>query len=118
MAVDRAQLLELADLADEDGVLSAYVKVDPAAPAGVHRPWEIRVRQRLKLLLTEAEAERPCEKAAALRRRLTALEPEFSALLDPAAGGVGRVLFASVSRGRSRTFSFQLPVPDLVVLQP
>jgi hypothetical protein len=39
-------------------------------------------------------------------------------LLDPTAAGLGRVLFAPVSRGGSRTLSLQLPVPDLVVLQP
>lgn len=112
--MDWGLLRELAGLTDPAGVLSVYVTVDPAAPAAAPAA-AIRLRDELHGLLAGIDAP---ERRAAVQRRVTALQPRLAELLDPANAGVGRVLFAPVSRDESRLLAFQLPVPDLAVCRP
>jgi hypothetical protein len=52
-----------------------------------------------------------------LRARIDQLRPELERLLDRAAPGQGRALFAGVADGQVRTVALQMPLGDRVVLE-
>jgi hypothetical protein len=111
---------ELAGLTDPVGVLSIYVTLGPQerAEAGAKSPWELRMRHQLGQVRDRLRRTGPREHWMALRHRLTAIELELERLLDPAASGQGRALFAGVAGGRVRSVSLQVPLGDRVVLEP
>lgn len=103
-------LLELLRLDDRLGVVSVYV--DAVAP----RAGAIEVKNRLAELERRLAADGTAELADAVPRLLDRIEPLLQALLDPAAGGRGRALFAPLTRPDVITFSSQLRLPNRVVL--
>ncbi|MFG1750163.1 VLRF1 family aeRF1-type release factor [Streptosporangium sandarakinum] len=117
MRFDRAALREVVSISDELGVLSFYVTVDPRADPGSRPAWRIKFANDLGELRRRAEADPERARRTAVLKRLDGLERDFHALLDPSRPGVGRVLFAPVGRDEARTFSFQLPVADQMVLE-
>lgn len=111
-----AAFLEIASLRDAVGVLSIYVDGRPELPAEREPVAAAAVREALAQLLNRVKDEGPRERAAALEARLRALEPTIAALVDPAAPGKGRALFATVAGGEIRRMALQLPMPTRVVL--
>ena len=118
LLVDQARVRDIAEIHDEAGVLSVYVTVDPQQESATSPAWQVQIRNELNALvhhLRDAGAE---AHLATLRTRLSELEPSLANLLDPAAPGRGRALFAPVSRPEVHTLSIQLPLTNRVVLDP
>ncbi|MEU4689919.1 hypothetical protein [Actinoplanes sp. NPDC023714] len=110
MSVIRTQQLhELARLHDPGGILSVYVTADPQAETAVPAPWQVSIPH----LLAELGRTPP---DAALRQRLSTLRPELNRLLDAAAPGRGRALFAGIQGGGVRLFQLQWPLGNGVRL--
>lgn len=120
MFLDWTTLRELASLTDPVGVLSIYVTLDrhERAEAGPNSPWELRMRHQLGQVRDRLKQDGPREHAKSLSHRLETLRLELERLLDPAASGQGRALFAGVAGGEVRSVSLQVPLADRVVLEP
>lgn len=101
MSVIRIQdLHDVARLRDPLGVVSVYVTVDPQrVNSGPVRPLDA---------LRRRDAE--------LGPAFDALEPAVDRLLDPAAPGRGRVLFARLGRGDIHAYAVQVPLGESVRL--
>jgi hypothetical protein len=107
-------------MTDPAGVLSIYATLDPrwrAEPMGTP-PWELRLRHELAAVRERVKQEGPREHWKAVTARLDGLDVELARLLDPAATGLGRALFAPVSGGEVQLVSLQVPLVDQVVLEP
>ncbi|MFF4413909.1 VLRF1 family aeRF1-type release factor [Streptosporangium sp. NPDC001559] len=113
----RAALREVVSMHDELGVLSFYVTASPQEEAAVKPAWRIRFGNELSELREQMTAVRDRERRTALLNRLDELETDFEQLLDPTESGLGRVMFAPVGDGRARSFSFQVPVADQIVME-
>jgi len=120
MPLSWATLVSLAAMADDVGVLSIYVTVDPhGRPESAPRaPWEVRLRNQLTEVERRLREEGPREHYMALSARLEQLRPYLEHLLDPTAPGLGRALFTRVSDGEVHTVSLQMPLGDRVVFEP
>ena len=107
-------------MTDEIGVLSMFVTLDPQArlEASTTPPWALRVRHQLDELREQVRRDRPREHWKAFTARLDQLELDLQRLVEPAASGRGRALFAGVAGGDVRTVFLQVPLTDRVVLQP
>ena len=101
-------LLELLRHDDPLGVLSIFADVGLGGRAA-----EIDVRYRLTELERRLREDEPT--AAALADTLARIEPELSALLDPAGHGRGRALFVPLSGGEPTRLSTQLQLANRVV---
>ncbi|HVQ89719.1 MAG TPA: hypothetical protein VMU51_01675 [Mycobacteriales bacterium] len=110
--MDQSMLRRLTELTDDAGILSIYATVDLAAEQ-TPQPAVLLYAQ-LAELQRRTEAEQP-SRAAAVRHRLRALEPQLSALVNSSTGGIGRVLFAPVGHGQPQLLTFPLPVPPMAV---
>ena len=120
MPLSWSTLGSLAGMTDEVGVLSIYVTLDPHARAesAPRAPWEVRLRKDLGKVQQQLKEQGPREHYMALGDRIERLRPDLERLLDPAAPGQGRAMFATVAGGRVRTVSLQTPLDDRVVLEP
>jgi hypothetical protein len=120
VSLDQATLRAMAEMSDEVGVLSAYVTLDPQARAepAAKPPWELRLRHSLAQQKDRLKETGSRTHYAALTDRLERLRLDIERLLDPAAPGQGRALFAGVSDGQVRTVSLQVPLVDRVVVEP
>jgi hypothetical protein len=120
VSLDWAALHSIAGMTDEIGVLSIFVTMDPHArlEATTTPPWALRMRHQLDELREQVRRERPREHWKGFTARLGQLELELQRLVEPAASGRGRALFAAVAGGEVRTVFLQAPLTDLVVLQP
>lgn len=112
-----ALLSELLALSGAGGVLSIYVDADPGLAAGRRPAWQAPVRVAVRRLVADARRLRPREERLALEARLTDLEPELEALLDPRRPGRGRALFAAIAGGAPRLVEVRTPLPSLVALR-
>ncbi|TDD11158.1 VLRF1 family aeRF1-type release factor [Nonomuraea diastatica] len=112
MVFDQTDLRELAAFGDELGVLSVYTTMEPGTQAG-----RTRLRNEIAALRQELAAGPDQERARLVDVRLDLLERQITELLDPAAPGLGRALFAQVAGDEVRTEWVQLPVGDLAVLK-
>lgn len=114
--LDQTSLRDLATMTDEMGVLSVYATADPrdksASPA-----WRLEVGNAITRLRNEIAANGDRQRKAAVLARLEALEPELDGVLDSGESGVGRALFAPVSRDEVRTVAVQMPLDDCAVLE-
>lgn len=120
LTLNWASLRAIAGMTDPDGVLSIYVTLDPqwrAEPAA-KPPWELRLRHELESIRETLKEHASRAHAKAVTARLDGLGLELERLLDPAATGQGRALFAGVSTGELRTVSLQVPLVDRVTLEP
>ncbi|HEY8453815.1 MAG: VLRF1 family aeRF1-type release factor [Micromonosporaceae bacterium] len=119
MPLSWATLASLAAMADDIGVLSIYVTVDPhhRSESAPRAPWEVRLRNQLTEVERRLRDEGRREHYLALSARLERLRPDLERLLDPTAPGLGRALFTGVSDGEVRTVSLQMPLDDRVVLE-
>ncbi|MEV4708523.1 VLRF1 family aeRF1-type release factor [Actinoplanes sp. NPDC049316] len=107
-----ADLQNLARLRDPLGVLSVYVTIDPHQDSPGPPPRQVllpHVMDALRRGISDTAGHR---RATRLRQRLDALEPSVSRLLDPAAHGRGRALFARLDHGDTRTFAVQMPLGE------
>lgn len=120
MTLNWETLRSLARMADDIGVLSVYVTLDPhgRAEATGRAPFDLRMRHQLEQVREHAKQHLSREDHQALLQRLDALSMEFERLRDPAAPGQGRALFAGVASGEVRTITLQVPLGDRVVLEP
>lgn len=120
MPLSWATLVSLGAMADDVGVLSIYVTVDPygRSEAAPRAPWEVRLRNQLAEVEQRLREDGPREHYMALSARLEQLRPDLERLLDPTAPGLGRALFTGVADGEVRTVSLQMPLGDRVVLEP
>lgn len=118
MPLDRTTLHAIAELADDKGVLSVYVTADPREESGTRPAWQVRIRNKLAALRDELNARGERQVLYALTERLEDLASTLNWLLDPRTPGLGRALFAPLRGGDVRTLSVQVPLADLVVLQP
>ncbi|GAA3508866.1 hypothetical protein GCM10023075_69100 [Streptosporangium album] len=98
-------------------MLSFYVTADPREEAAIRPAWRIRFGNQLADLRKQVSADGDRPRRVAVLARLEKLETEFALLLNPTESGLGRVLFAPVGSDEAWTFSFQLPVPDQIVLE-
>ncbi len=110
--LDRDRLRELAELADEAGVLTITVGHDPSRP-DESRTAELSVKSGLRDAVANCEGE--------LRERLEArieeLEGELEQLVDPTSFGRGRVLVTSLREGAEvRVARLQTPLAHKVVV--
>jgi len=101
-------LLDLLRHDDPLGVLSIFADVGLGGRAA-----EIDVRYRLTELERRLREDQPT--AAALADTLARIEPELSAMLDPAGHGRGRALFVPLSGGEPTRLSTQLQLTNRVV---
>ncbi|WP_240196843.1 VLRF1 family aeRF1-type release factor [Nonomuraea lactucae] len=115
---DLSFLRELVAMKDEMGVVSLYVTVKPRAEAEGRPPWEIRLRHALRDVREQVTAWPDRIRRATVLEHLDALEPEVAELVDPAAPGLGRALFAPVCTGEIRRTSLQVPVGTGAALEP
>ncbi|MUL43568.1 hypothetical protein FZ103_20745 [Streptomonospora sp. PA3] len=101
---------------DEMGVLTVYATADPrdksASPA-----WRLAVGNALGAVRNGAADDGDKERRAAVLERLDRLQPEIETVLDAGESGVGRALFAPVSRDEVHTLTVQMPLDDCAVLQ-
>lgn len=127
--MDPTSVRDLAAINDDMGVLSVYATADPrdksASPA-----WRLAVGNALSALRSEVSGNSGNggnganggnggkERKTAVLARLEQLQPEIEGLLDSGEFGVGRALFAPVSRNEVHTLSVQMPLDDCAVLQP
>lgn len=118
MSLNRGTLEAVARLADEAGVLSVYATTDPRIEATSRPAWQVRVHNELAELRHRVRAAGDHAAWSALSARLDALEPDLAWLLDGAASGRGRALFAPLSRPELFVVSIQLPLTTAVVLEP
>ncbi|MGJ6963103.1 VLRF1 family aeRF1-type release factor [Streptosporangium sp. G11] len=105
-------------MSDELGVLSFYVNVDPREDTDARPAWRIRLGNELADLRDRVAADPDRTRRTAVLKRLGELDGDLQLLLGPSGTGVGRVMFTPVGGDEVRTFSFQLPVVDQVVLEP
>jgi hypothetical protein len=105
---------DLIDFTDEQGVLSFYVGHTPAQAADPQPTQPIEIRNQIKDLKARVADDR--ELAAAIDRRIDALDGELERLLDPKAHGQGRALFVGVASGRTASVALQIPFRERVVL--
>ena len=112
MSLDRETLRFLAAMGDDIGILSIYVTVRPRGEPTPRPAWELRLRGELEKLRAWADEHLSKRDAAAVHRRLDALRPQLDQLVDPAAPGQGRALFAAVAGQQVRTVSLQVPMVD------
>ena len=101
-------LLDLLRHDDPLGVLSIFADVGLGGRAA-----EIDVRYRLTELERRLREEEPT--TAALADTLARIEPELSAMLDPAGHGRGRALFVPLSGAEPTRLSTQLQLTNRVV---
>ncbi|MPZ28014.1 MAG: hypothetical protein GEV12_16795 [Micromonosporaceae bacterium] len=120
MSLDWMTMRQLASLADPVGVLSIYVTLDlPERAEASRKPaWELRIRHQLGQLRDRLRRDGPREHWKAFAHRLDELRLPLERLLDPAAPGQGRALFAGVADGRVHTVELQVPLVDRVVMEP
>lgn len=120
VSLDWGALRSIAGMTDEIGVLSIFVTMDPQArlEASTTPPWELHLRHQLDELREQVRRDRPRQHWKAFTATLARLEPELRRLVEPAASGRGRALFAGVADGQVRTVFLQVPLTDRVVLQP
>jgi len=103
-AIHSDDLSVVAQMRDEEGVLSCYVTVDPEQEAA-GRPWERKLFEGLGAVVP-----------ARLDELLPTLEPRLRELADGATPGRGRALFAGLRSGEIRTVRTQAPLGHCVVL--
>ncbi|MFD8590987.1 VLRF1 family aeRF1-type release factor [Streptomyces sp. NPDC059637] len=108
----------LAGMTDETGVLSVYVTADPRQESTTRPAWQVRVENGLAALRERARTELPRERRTVLEKRLQQLGPSLHSLVQASRPGLGRALFAPVSDGEVRTVEIQMPLPDVVTLEP
>ncbi|MEV4709404.1 VLRF1 family aeRF1-type release factor [Actinoplanes sp. NPDC049316] len=117
MTVIRTQDLQnVARLRDRLGVLSVYVTVDPHQASPGPSAGQLLLPQLmagLRRRISDAVGHR---RVAELRQRLDVLQPAVDRLLDPAAHGLGRALFAGLDHGDTHEFAVQVPLADTVRL--
>ncbi len=113
---ETAALFEVASLRDPVGILSVYVDGRPELPPGREPVAAPALREGLAAVLAREAVEGPRERAAAIEARVEKLEPTLASLVDPAAPGKGRVLFATVAGGEIRRLALELPLPNRVVM--
>jgi hypothetical protein len=121
VSLDWPTLRSLAGMTDEIGVLSLFVTVDPqrrAETASTRPPWEVELRGELAEVRDRLKRSGPREHHMRLTARLEHLRLDLERLLDPAAPGQGRALFAAVADGQVRAVSLQVPLGHRVVLAP
>lgn len=115
MDIDQTTLRALAAIRDSAGVLSVYATADPREDA--ERPaWQVRVRNDLATIRERVGATVPREKRKTIHRRLDALAPDLDDLLRSSTPGLGRAMFVPLDDGETHTFTLQLPLPDIAVL--
>ncbi|MFA9443950.1 VLRF1 family aeRF1-type release factor [Egicoccus sp. AB-alg6-2] len=106
---------DLIDFTDERGVLSFYVGHTPAQAADPQPTQPIEIRNQVKALKARlADGDR--DLAAAVDKRLDAIDGELERFLDPKAHGQGRALFVGVASGRTASVALQIPFKERVVL--
>jgi len=103
-AIHTGDLPAVAQMRDEEGVLSCYVTVDPEQEAG-GRPWETKLFEGLGAVLPTR-----------LGELLPMLEPRLRELTDGATPGRGRALFAGLHSGEIRTVRTRAPLGHYVTL--
>ncbi|GAA1779586.1 hypothetical protein GCM10009834_43520 [Streptomonospora arabica] len=114
--IDPTSVRDLAAMNDEMGVLTVYATADPrdksASPA-----WRLAVGNAIGALRSGAADDGDRERRAAVLDRLDRLQPEIESVLDAGESGVGRALFAPVSRDEVHTLNVQMPLDDCAVLE-
>jgi len=106
---------DLIDFTDEQGVLSFYVGHTPSQAADPQPTQPIEIRNQIKDLKARL-AESDKDLAAAVDKRIHALNGELERLLDPKAHGQGRALFVGVASGRTASVALQIPFRERVIL--
>jgi hypothetical protein len=112
-AIHNDDLTTVAQLRDEEGVLSCYVTVEPEQEATGGHPWKTKLFEGLD---TVASAHGDPDRQARLAALLPVLEPRLRELTDAASPGRGRALFAGLGSGEIRTVRTQAWLGHHVVL--
>jgi hypothetical protein len=107
---------ELIDFTDEQGVLSFYVGHTPAQAADPQPTQPIEIRNQIKALKARLVDEGDRDLAAAVDKRIDAVNGDLERFLDPKAHGQGRALFVGVGSGRTASVALQIPFKERVVL--
>lgn len=105
----------LAGLADEQGVLSIYVTVDPDRQTS-SPVWLVQVRNEIAALVHRLDSAAQPRTATAVVAGLLAVEPSLRAAVDPATSGRGRALFIPLSGRDVYILSVRAPLTTTVVL--
>jgi hypothetical protein len=113
----QVDLLSLARLRDPLGYLSVYVDADPHEKNAQRTPWAIGVENGLREVRERVKEEGPRERWTAVERRLSELQPALADLVDPAAHGRGRALFAAIGASDVHQVALQAPLVTRVVLE-
>ncbi|WP_431898557.1 VLRF1 family aeRF1-type release factor [Nonomuraea sp. bgisy101] len=117
MVFDQTFLRELVSMKDEVGVVSLYTTADPREEPSTRPAWGIRLRNELSAMRDRVASWPDRDRRAAVLSRLEELEPDIRELVDAAATGIGRALFAAVTGGEVRKISLQVPIQDSAVLE-
>ncbi|MCU7729495.1 hypothetical protein ODJ79_37755 [Actinoplanes sp. KI2] len=109
-------LTAVAQLRDQEGVLSCYVTVDPDQETAGGLPGETKLFKGLHAVAAALGDRGEPARQARLAARLTELQPHLRRLTGGATPGRGRALFAGLSGGEIRTVRTQASLGDHVVL--
>jgi hypothetical protein len=112
--VDGAALRSIAALADPVGVLSVYITADPREGSTTRPAWQVRTANELAALDRRLRKDDETSHADLLALRLTDVDRELRALVDPSTPGQGRALFLALAGGTIRTIAVQVPLGDRV----
>jgi hypothetical protein len=110
-------LLAVSQMLDPLGVLSVYVDAAPQRGSGARPGWHIAAENALRDLRARFDRETPADRARSLRARFLHFEGMVSDFLYSRGRGRGRALFLPLGGGQPVAVGFQMPLPDLVVLE-
>jgi hypothetical protein len=114
--LDRRELRTLANLQDDIAVISVFV-TDEWNSENARRAAGMRLRQELDRAARGARHDDPRRLGPALASRLDDITIELQRLATTAAG-LGRALFAPLSRDELHVLSLQHPLPNRVIVEP
>src|SRR5689334_23120285 len=115
-AIHSDDLTAVAQLRDEEGVLSCYVTVDPDQEAGGGHSWEKKLFESLDAVVSAAGDDGGPARQARLAALGRTLGPRLRELAGAATPGRGRALFAGLGHGEVRYVRTQAPLGHHVVL--
>jgi hypothetical protein len=104
-------------MVDPLGVLSVYVDASPERAQGARPGWHIAAENALRSLRARIDRETPADRARTLRARFAYFEGMVGDFLYSRGRGRGRALFLPLGGGHPVAVGFQMPLPDLVVLE-
>jgi len=115
-AIHSDDLRAVAQLRDEEGVLSCYLTVDPDQETTGGHPGEKKLYEGLDAVVSAAGDRGDRAFQARLADLLMTLEPRLRELAGAGTPGRGRALFAGLGSGAIRTVRTQAPLGHHVVL--